>query len=73
MTFVWPSYANIEKFHSCMFPFYLDKEAFDKEVMSWLGVKCNPCNSRMHYLFLAELQKKRGQEVGVGPNSGLEV
>jgi hypothetical protein len=55
-----------------MLPFYLDEEAFDKEVMSWPGVKCNPCKSGMHYLLPMELLKKKGQEVGVGPSSGPE-
>jgi hypothetical protein len=49
-TFVWPRYANREDFHSCMLPFYLDEEAFDKEVMSWPGVKRNPHKSGMHYV-----------------------
>jgi hypothetical protein len=56
-----------------MLPFYLDEEAFDKEVMSWLGVKRNPCKSGMHYLLLAELLKKKGYKAGVGLSSGLEV
>jgi hypothetical protein len=59
-TFIWPRYSNREDFHSCMLPFYLDEEAFDKEVMSWPGVKCNPRKSGMHYPMLAELMKKRG-------------
>jgi hypothetical protein len=40
--FLWPRYANREESHSRMFPFYLEEEAFDKEVMSWSGVKRNP-------------------------------
>jgi hypothetical protein len=57
-------------FHSRFLPFYLDEETFDKEVMSWTGVKRNPCKSGMHYLFPAELLKKKGQEEGVGSSSG---
>jgi hypothetical protein len=68
--FVWLRYANREEFHSWMLSFYLDEEAFDKEVMSWPGVKCNPCKSGMHYVFPSELLKKKGQEVGVGLSSG---
>jgi hypothetical protein len=49
-TFVWPRHVKTEYFHSWMFSFYLDEEAFDKEVMSWPGVKHNPCKSGMHYL-----------------------
>jgi hypothetical protein len=33
-TFVWPRHANREYFHSWMLPFYLDEEAFNKEVTS---------------------------------------
>jgi hypothetical protein len=55
-----------------MLSFYLDEEAFDKEVMSWPGVKHNPHKSGMHYLLPAELLKKKGQEAGVGPSSGPE-
>jgi hypothetical protein len=40
--FVWPRHDNREYFHSHMLPFYLYKEDFDKEVMSWPGVKRNP-------------------------------
>jgi hypothetical protein len=69
-TFVWPRYSNREDFHSCMLPFYLDEEAFQKEVMSWPGVKRNPHKSEMHYILPEELLKKRGQEVGVGMISG---
>jgi hypothetical protein len=72
-TFVWLRYANKEEFHLRMLPFYLDEEAFDKEVMSWHGFKCNPRKSGMHYVLLIELLKKKGQEVGVGPSSGPEV
>jgi hypothetical protein len=68
--FVWLRYANREDFHSRILLFYLDEEAFDKEVMSWPRVKHNLRKSGMHYVFLAELLKKKGQEVGVGPSSG---
>jgi hypothetical protein len=71
-TFVWPRHAKREDFHSRMLSFYLDEEAFDKEVMSWPGVKCNPCKSGMHYLLPVEILKKKGQEAGVGPSSGPE-
>jgi hypothetical protein len=33
-TFAWSRHANKEDFHSRMLSFYLDEEAFDKEVMS---------------------------------------
>jgi hypothetical protein len=56
-----------------MLPFYLDEEAFDKEVMSWPGVKRNLRKSGMHYVFPVELLKKKGQEEGVGLSSGPEV
>jgi hypothetical protein len=69
-TLVWPRHARPEDFHSRFLPFYLDEEAFDKEVMSWNGVKCNPHKSGMHYLLPPELLKKKGQEEGVGPSSG---
>jgi hypothetical protein len=55
-----------------MMSFYLYEEAFEKEVMSWLGVKRNLHNSGMHYLLPMDLLKKKGQEVGVGPISGPE-
>jgi hypothetical protein len=59
-TFVWPRHAKREDFNTLMLPFYLDEEAFDKEVMSWPGVKHNPHKSGMHYLLPTELLKKRG-------------
>jgi hypothetical protein len=34
-TFVWPRHSMLEYFNTHMLPFYLDEEAFDKEVMSW--------------------------------------
>jgi hypothetical protein len=71
-TFVWPRHVKVEDFHSRMLSFYLDEEAFDKEVMSWPGVKCNPHKSGMHYLLPVELLKKKGQEAGVGSSSGPE-
>jgi hypothetical protein len=55
-----------------MLPFYLDEEAFDKEVMSWPGVKHGPRKSGMHYIFPAELLKKKDKEVGEGLSSGLK-
>jgi hypothetical protein len=54
-----------------MLPFYLDEEAFDKEVMSSPGVKCNPCKLGMHYVVPTNMLKKKGQEVGVGLSSSL--
>jgi len=59
----------MEDFHSRMVSFYLDEEAFDKEVMLWQGVKCNLCKSGMHYISPIEMMKKKGKEVGVGPSS----
>jgi len=58
-TFSWSRYDNREDFHSRMFPFYLDEEAFDKEFMSWPRVKRNPCKSWMNYVFPAKLLKKK--------------
>jgi len=49
---VWSRHASREHFHTRLLPFYLYEEAFDKEVMSWLGVKCSPRKSGMHYIFL---------------------
>jgi hypothetical protein len=69
-TFVWPRHANREDFHSRMMSFYLDEKAFDKEVMSWLRVKCNLHKSRIHYIFPIELLKKKGKEAWVGLSSG---
>jgi hypothetical protein len=43
-----------------MLSFYLDEEAFDKEVISWPGVKRKPHKSGMHYLLPLELLKKKG-------------
>jgi hypothetical protein len=56
-----------------MFSFYLDKEAFNKEVISWPGVKCNLCKSGMYYVFPIEMLKKKEKEAGVGLSSGLEM
>jgi hypothetical protein len=50
-------------------PFYLDEKSFDNEVLSWVGVKCNPHKSGMHYLLPPEILKKKGQEEGVGTSS----
>jgi hypothetical protein len=55
-----------------MLPFYLDEEAFDREVMSWPGVKRNPHKSGMHYTFPMEMLKKKDKEVGEGPSAGPE-
>jgi hypothetical protein len=71
-TFVWPRHASREHFHTRMLPFYLDEEAFDKEVMSWPGVKRGPHKSGMHYIFPVELLKKKDKEAGEGPSSGPE-
>jgi hypothetical protein len=71
-TFVYPIHVSREHFHTRMLPFYLDKEAFDKEVMSWLGVKHNPRKLGMHYTLPMELLKKKYKESGEGPSSGPE-
>jgi hypothetical protein len=71
--FVWPRRVNREYFYSRMLSFYLDEEAFDKELMSWTGVKCNLCKSGMHYILPTKMMKKKSKEVGVGPSSGLEL
>jgi len=55
-----------------MFPFYLDEEAFDKKVMSWLGVKRGPRKSGMHYILPVELLKKKDNEAREGPSSSPE-
>jgi hypothetical protein len=55
-----------------MLSFYLDKEAFNKEVMSWSGVKHNLCKSGMHYILPRDILKKKYKEVGAGLSSGLE-
>jgi hypothetical protein len=55
-----------------MLLFYLDEEAFDKEVMSWLGVKHGQHKLGMHYIFCVELLKKKDNEPGEGPSSGPE-
>jgi hypothetical protein len=52
-------HVSREDFHSRILLFYLDEEAFKKEVMSWPGVKHNPRNLEMHYIFPAELLKKK--------------
>jgi hypothetical protein len=62
-TFVWPRHVSKEYFHTRMLPFYLDEEAFDKEVMSWPGVKHNPRKSGMHYILPMELLKKKDKDV----------
>jgi hypothetical protein len=55
-THVWPRHASREHFHTGLLPFYLDEEAFDKEVMSWPGVKCGPRKSRnaLHFVSRAK-------------------
>jgi hypothetical protein len=62
-------HVKSEDFHTRSLKFYLDEEAFDKEVISWTCIKHNPCKSGMHYLFSTELLKKKGQEEGVGLSS----
>jgi hypothetical protein len=71
-TFVWSRHVNREDFHSRMLSFYLDKEAFDKDLMLWSGVKHNSHKSGMHYIMSIELLKKKGKEAGVGPSLGSE-
>jgi hypothetical protein len=63
----------MEDFHLRMLSFYMGEETFNKEVMSWLGVKHNPRKSGMHYILPVELLKKKGKEAGVGPSSGSEL
>jgi hypothetical protein len=58
-TFIWMRHASREHFHTRILPFYLDEEAFDKEVMSWPGIKCGSCKSGMHYILPAEMLKKK--------------
>jgi hypothetical protein len=72
-TFIWPRHASREHFHTPMLPFYLDEDALDKEVMSWPGVKRGQRKSGMHYIFPAELLKKKDKEAGEGPSSGPET
>jgi hypothetical protein len=45
---------------SSIIPFYLDEEAFNKEVMSWPRFKHNPHKLGMNYFLPAELLKKIG-------------
>jgi hypothetical protein len=71
-TFVWLRHASWEHFHTRMLPFYLDEEAFDKEFMSWPGVKCGQRKSGMHYICVVEMLKKKDKEAGEGPSSGPE-
>jgi hypothetical protein len=71
-TFVWPRHVNREHFHTRMLPLYLEEEAFHKEFMSCLGVKCCPRNSGMHYILSVDLLKKKDKEVGEGLSSGPE-
>jgi len=49
-----------------LYPYEL---SFDKEVMSWLGVKFNPVKYGMHYLLPPNILKNKGHEEGVGPIS----
>jgi hypothetical protein len=67
---VWSRHVSKEYFHSKMLLFYLDEEAFNKEVMLWLGVKHNPHKLGMHYILPNELLNKKGKKVGVGPSLG---
>jgi hypothetical protein len=64
--FVWLRHVKPKDFHMMPLTFYLDEEAFEKEVMSWPGVKHNPRKSSMHYLLPPNILKKKGQEEGVG-------
>jgi hypothetical protein len=64
-TFVWPRHVRPEDFHSRLLPFYLDEEAFDKEVMSWNGVKCNPHKS----WYALPLATRAPEEKGAGRRS----
>jgi hypothetical protein len=59
----------MEYLYTRILSFYLDEEAFEKEVMSWLGVKRNPCKSRMHYIMATKLLRKKYKEAWVGPSS----
>jgi len=72
-TFIWPRHASREHFHTWMLPLYLDEEALDKEVMSWLGVKRGQRKLGMHYIFPAELLKKKDKEAEEGLSSGAEL
>jgi hypothetical protein len=58
-TFLWPRHVSKEYFNLKMLSLYLDEEAFDKEVMSWPRVKCNPRKSGMHYIIPDALLKKK--------------
>jgi hypothetical protein len=51
-----------------LLPFYLDEEAFDKEVMLWTSAKNNLRKYGMHYLLPIDILNKKGQEEGVGPS-----
>jgi len=62
----------MENFHTRMLSFYLDEEAFEREFMSWIGIKCNPCKLGMHYTLPVELLKKKYKEAGEGPSSSPE-
>jgi hypothetical protein len=53
-----------------MLPFYFDEEAFEKEFMSWPGVKHSQRKAGMHYIFPVEMLKKKDKEAREGPRSG---
>jgi hypothetical protein len=55
-----------------MLSFYLDEEAFDREFMSWPGVKCNPHKLGMHYILPTEMLKKKDKDAVAEPRSGPE-
>jgi hypothetical protein len=55
-----------------MLSFYLDKEAFDREVMSWPGVKHNLRKKGMRYILPMELLKKKDKYAEARPSSSPE-
>jgi hypothetical protein len=59
-TLIWLRNTNPKDFQLRFLPLYLDEETFDKELMSWIGIKHNPCKSRMKYLLPADILKKKG-------------
>jgi hypothetical protein len=65
-------HVSREYFNTRILSFYLDKEAFDKEFMSWPGVKCSQRKLRMNYILPAELLKKTYKEEGAGQSLGPE-
>jgi hypothetical protein len=71
-TFFWPRHVSREDFHTRMLSFYLDEEAFEKEFMSWLGVKQNQRKLGMHYILPMELLNKKDKKEEAEPSSGPE-